>query len=42
MDPSKIKSLSNSGTFQTNSGSVKAKFGFLPPSSTTILRANAS
>ena len=42
MDPTKAKSLSNSGTFQTNSGSVKAKFGFLPPSSTTILRANAS
>ncbi|MBK4348610.1 hypothetical protein [Lacisediminihabitans changchengi] len=42
VNPTKAKSLSNFGTGPTTSGAVKAKFGFLAPSSTTILRANAS
>jgi ABC-type phosphate transport system substrate-binding protein len=42
VNPGKPKSLTNFSTGSTTSGSVKAKFGFLPPSSTTITRANAS
>lgn len=42
VNPSKTKSLTNFGAGPTTSGAVKTKFGFLAPSSTTILRANAS
>lgn len=42
VNPSKAKSLTNFGAGSTTSGAVKSKFGFLAPSSTTILRANAS
>ncbi len=42
VDPTKPKSLTNFGPLATNSGAVKTKFGFLAPSSTTIIRANLS
>ncbi len=42
VNPAKTKSLTNFGAGPTTSGAVKTKFGFLAPSSTTILRANAS
>jgi ABC-type phosphate transport system substrate-binding protein len=42
VNPAKAKSLTNFGAGSTTSGAVKSKFGFLAPSSTTILRANAS
>lgn len=42
VNPGKAKSLTNFSAGSTTSGSVKAKFGFLPASSTTIIRANAS
>lgn len=42
VDPTKAKSLTNFGTLASTSGAVKTKFGFLAPSSTTIIRANLS
>ena len=42
VNPAKAKSLTNFGAGPTTTGAVKAKFGFLAPSGTTILRANAS
>jgi ABC-type phosphate transport system substrate-binding protein len=42
INPAKAKSLTNFSAGPTTSGAVKSKFGFLAPSSTTILRANAS
>ncbi len=42
VDPTKPKSLTNFGPLATNSGAVKTKFGFLAPSSNTIIRANLS
>ena len=41
IDPSKPKSLTNFSVGLSTSGAVKAKFGFLAPSSTTIIRATA-
>ncbi len=42
LDPSKTQSLTNTGTFASTTGAVKRKFGFLAPSSTTIIRAFAT
>jgi hypothetical protein len=42
VDPSKAKSLANFGATAATSGGVKKKFGFLAPSSTTVIRANLS
>ncbi len=42
VDPTKAKSLTNFGTLASTSGAVKTKFGFLAPSSSTIIRANLS
>jgi hypothetical protein len=42
VDPTKAKSLTNFGSTAGTSGAVKAKFGFLAPSSNTIQRANLS
>ena len=42
LDPSKTQSLTNTGTFASTTGAVKRKFGFLAPSSTTIIRAYAT
>jgi hypothetical protein len=41
VDPEKAKSLSNFGTTAASAGAVKKKFGFLAPSSKTVIRANA-
>ena len=41
VDPSKAKSLSNFGASAASAGAVKKKFGFLAPSSETVIRANA-
>jgi len=40
VDPTKAKSLTNFGATAATSGAVKKKFGFLAPSSTTVVRAN--
>jgi ABC-type phosphate transport system substrate-binding protein len=42
LDPSKTQSLTNTGTFASTTGAAKRKFGFLAPSSTTIVRAYAT
>ena len=42
VNPAKSKGLTNFSSGPATSGAVKTKFGFLAPSSTTILRANAS
>lgn len=42
VSPNKAKSFANFSAGSTTAGAVKVKFGFLAPSSTTILRANAS
>ncbi|MGA1836281.1 hypothetical protein VD659_05040 [Herbiconiux sp. 11R-BC] len=42
LDPSKATSLTNTGSFSSTTGAVKRKFGFLAPSSTTLIRAYAS
>lgn len=42
MDPTRAQSLTNTGTFSSTTGAVKRKFGFLAPSSTTIVRAYAT
>ena len=42
LDPSVPTSLTNVGTFGATSGAVKAKFGFLAPASSTIIRAKSS
>lgn len=42
LNPSVAKSLTNFSPGSATSGAVKAQFGFLAPSSTTILRANAN
>lgn len=40
LDPTNSTSLTNAGTFSSTAGAAKKKFGFLPPSSTTPVRAN--
>ena len=40
IDPTNGSSLTNAGTFSSTAGAAKKKFGFLPPSSTTPVRAN--
>ncbi|PRY67492.1 hypothetical protein B0I08_10699 [Glaciihabitans tibetensis] len=40
VDPTKAKSLTNFSNPVATSGAVKKKFGFLAPSSTTVVRAN--
>jgi len=42
VNPGKGKSLTNFSVGSSTSGAVKAKFGFLAPAGTTILRADAS
>ncbi|UFS59215.1 substrate-binding domain-containing protein [Subtercola endophyticus] len=42
VDSTKAQSLTNFGTFSSTSGAVKAKFGFLAPSSTAPIRAFAT
>ncbi|RFA10329.1 hypothetical protein B7R54_14755 [Subtercola boreus] len=42
VDPTKSKSLTNFGSGPSTSGAVKTKFGFLAPSTTVSIRANAS
>jgi len=42
VNPGKAKSLTNFSSGPTTAGAAKSKFGFLVPSSTTIIRADAS
>ena len=42
LNPDQALSLTNTGTFSSTAGAAKRKFGFLAPSSTTLIRAYAT